>query len=630
MTLGPVHELRRARVKDIVGDRHRLVSIGMLGVWVACVVFGAARLVVTLSTGKLTPWWVNVAGAAAITALYLWYRRDPQLRSPGAASGTALVATIALLVPVLYGMTSTIWWLSLVGFAMVLLGRCGEAWAWGVTIPFLVAVAVLVEPSVQLEGAIGEPPIERGLAKFVFVILVVGMAAAFRGVAEQRARALHESEERYRMLFQRAPVGVFQCGDDLQITACNERFADFVGARPGEPRRSRHRLRGETRTFPAIQEALRGVESAYEGPYSDPGGRAERFVSVRTVPLSREDGSVGGVLGIVEDITELKRGQERALRQSEARYWELFDSAIEGIFQTSMDGKFRAANPALARMLGYASAEHLVKEVVDSAHQLWVNPDERARLVQLVKERGIVSGYQCEFLRKDGTKIWVSFNAVAVRGYPGDEVYLEGFLEDVTERKRAEDALRSSEERYRLIVTNTSDGIFSMDLDGRTTFASPHWTQMGGYTEADVIGRRMIDFVPEESRPVVWEKFTRSLSGETIPAYEVELLQRDGTCLPIEISMSNLADAHGKIVGPIGVFRDITERKRAEARVTHLNRLLRTMSAVNELIVRSAIATAFSPRRAASSSSGGAFGWPGSASLTRSRRQSSRSHRQVS
>ena len=142
---------------DVVGDRHSLIRVGMAAVWFACLVFAVQRLVVALQTGLPTPWWGNAAGLVAVTALWAWYRRGPQTRSSGAAHGTALVATMTLLIPIAYGMTSTIWWLSLVGFATVLLGRRQEAVVWGVTIPLLVAASVIAEPYVQIRGAAGEP-----------------------------------------------------------------------------------------------------------------------------------------------------------------------------------------------------------------------------------------------------------------------------------------------------------------------------------------------------------------------------------------------------------------------------------------------------------------------------------------
>ncbi|HEV8267333.1 MAG TPA: ATP-binding protein [Thermoanaerobaculia bacterium] len=180
---------------DIVADRRRLVFIGMLAVFVACVIFAAARFAVTVTTGKATPWWANAAGAIAIPALYLWYRRSPETRSGAAAHGTGMIATVALVVPVAYGMSSSIWWLSLVGFAMVLLGRPREAWAWATGIVALVVLVALLEPVIQIQGAAGEPPLERALARTVFVVLLLGIAAGFRKVANERAVALADAAE---------------------------------------------------------------------------------------------------------------------------------------------------------------------------------------------------------------------------------------------------------------------------------------------------------------------------------------------------------------------------------------------------------------------------------------------------
>jgi len=181
---------------DIVGNRHSLLIISMAAVWLACLVFFIQRLAQALSSGKVTPWWVNAAGLVAITILYFWYRQARDSRSSIAAHGVALVATCALLVPIAYGMTSSIWWLGLVGFAMVLLGRRHEALVWGIVIPIVVGVSVVLEPFVQIPGAAGEINIEAALAKITFVVILLGMSAGFRYVAEQRAVALLQSENR--------------------------------------------------------------------------------------------------------------------------------------------------------------------------------------------------------------------------------------------------------------------------------------------------------------------------------------------------------------------------------------------------------------------------------------------------
>jgi signal transduction histidine kinase/ActR/RegA family two-component response regulator len=215
---------------DIVGDRHSFLTIGMVAVFIACALFALARLGVTLATGKLTPWWVNAIGALAIGGLYLWYRRNPAARTVAAASGTALTATIALVVPIFYGMSASIWWLSLVAFPIVLVGRRGEAFVWGGAIPLVAAAAVLAEQRFQIAGAAGEPLPEIALAKVVFVLLIVAIAAGFRRVVERRARELHESEERYRQLHDELEARVRERTEELRQSEEQLRHAQRMEA----------------------------------------------------------------------------------------------------------------------------------------------------------------------------------------------------------------------------------------------------------------------------------------------------------------------------------------------------------------------------------------------------------------
>ncbi len=180
---------------DIVGDRQQLLSIGMVAVFAACVIFGALRLIVAMTSGRATPWWGNATGAVVIAALYVWYRRDPLRRSSVGVHGTALTATVALLVPAAYGLGSSKWWLALVGFAVMLMGRRAEAVFWGVATLILIPLTALVEPRIVVANAIGEPAIERAMAGLFFVALLLGITWAFRRVAEQRAMALTQMSE---------------------------------------------------------------------------------------------------------------------------------------------------------------------------------------------------------------------------------------------------------------------------------------------------------------------------------------------------------------------------------------------------------------------------------------------------
>ena len=134
----------------------------------------------------------------------------------------------------------------------------------------------------------------------------------------------------------------------------------------------------------------------------------------------------------------MRKKAEELLRESEARYRDIFEGAIEGIYRSSLRGEFTTANPALAKMLGYDSPEGLVRAVKDSASQIWTDLAERSHFLRLLEERGIVRAYECQFKRKDGANIWISLNSRVVRDPTGCAAYFEGFIEDITARKQAE------------------------------------------------------------------------------------------------------------------------------------------------------------------------------------------------
>jgi diguanylate cyclase (GGDEF)-like protein/PAS domain S-box-containing protein len=152
-----------------------------------------------------------------------------------------------------------------------------------------------------------------------------------------------------------------------------------------------------------------------------------------------------GISVFGKDITE-RKAAESALREAEKKYRSIFDGALEGIFQASLEGQSLAANPALARMLGYDSPQELDSSIDDLGKDVWVDPDERTRYLQLVKEQGDkpVLGYECRFKCKDGSVIWVSLSGRLVFKADGTPLRSEGFIVDITGRKRAEESLRES------------------------------------------------------------------------------------------------------------------------------------------------------------------------------------------
>ena len=151
------------------------------------------------------------------------------------------------------------------------------------------------------------------------------------------------------------------------------------------------------------------------------------------------------IYAAARDVTERKESEE-SLRKAEEKYRHLFEGALEGIYETSREGKNLTANPALARMLGYDSPEEVSSSITDAANQLWVNPNDRKTYIRLLEEGDVVLGYECQFWRKDRTKIWVAVSGRRICGPDGETLYYSGFIEDITGRKRAEEALRKSEQ----------------------------------------------------------------------------------------------------------------------------------------------------------------------------------------
>jgi PAS domain S-box-containing protein len=203
------------------------------------------------------------------------------------------------------------------------------------------------------------------------------------------------------------------------------------------------------------QLILRGHATAERSPEMIPFGDAGRSsASLMFVPI-RNGGRVTGTLSIqsytayaynqgdLETLQALADYCSAAIEriQAEHQFRSIFENAVEGIWRTAPGGRFLAANPALARMLGYASPEELIQSITDPARQLYVDADHWREFTQLLNDKDVVVGFETEFLRKDGGRIWISQSGRTVRDTRKTLRHYEGTLEEITERKRVESEL---------------------------------------------------------------------------------------------------------------------------------------------------------------------------------------------
>jgi PAS domain S-box-containing protein len=199
---------------------------------------------------------------------------------------------------------------------------------------------------------------------------------------------------------------------------------------------------------------------------------------------------------------------EQSLRQSEEKYRAMFENAVEGIFQTTPEGKILSVNPAMAGIFGYETPADFMKNVSNIV-QLYAHPADRLSFRRALEAKGTVHKFEVPCVRKDGKEILIAVSARVTRDEEGRVICYDGFYEDYTERKKMENDLRQSEERFRSIVDTSSAGIIVMTIEGRILFANRAMAAMLGYGVEELTGTDYQDYVAQEDRDSVAENIKR-------------------------------------------------------------------------------------------------------------------------
>ncbi len=287
-------------------------------------------------------------------------------------------------------------------------------------------------------------------------------------------------------------------------------------------------------------------------------------------------------------ITE-RQHAEKALRESEAKYRSIFENAVEGIFQSTPDSRLIAVNPAMARIFGFASPEEMVLEVTNIGRQLYINSENRHRFEKVLAEHGTVRGFEAQFYRKGGSTLWGSLNVRAVKDEAGRILYYEGMLEDITARKRVEEELRRSEEKYRNIFENASEGIFQITPDGRYLSVNPAVAKIHGYGSPEEMVLSVTDIAHQlYVDPSRRAELKRLLEEKGfVKDFEIMMRKKDRGLQWVSVTSHAVKDASGEILYYEGMLQDITARKFAAEELGHLRNSLKgillAMSSMTEM-----------------------------------------------
>jgi PAS domain S-box-containing protein len=404
----------------------------------------------------------------------------------------------------------------------------------------------------------------------------------FRDVTEvkEATTALEESERRYRGLFENARLAVFQSTMKGKFIQVNNEFARMFG-------------------YLSPEDVFNSVRDIEKDIFADPSRRGEilrlRAKDPRLTTFEnlyrRKDGStfwgrltVHTVMdadqkalyfeGFIEDITK-NRAMEEALRESEEKFRSIFQNSNTGMALVGLDGRYLMVNPALCDILGYTAEELLAIDFFKLTH-----PDDmeisRKAMLGVLEGRGKTVRFDKRYLHKDGKTVWTEISSALVCDASGKPLHFVTQVIDITERKQAEEALRESEERYRMLFELSPDSI-AVYQDGKIIYANPAtFRLLGAKAPEEIIGRPMLDFVHPDYREMVLTRSRRQeREGKSASPAEEKFVRRDGSSVDVEV-MAAPFQYRGKL-SHLVISRDITERKRADEMLREQEERFRTI-----------------------------------------------------
>jgi len=283
-------------------------------------------------------------------------------------------------------------------------------------------------------------------------------------------------------------------------------------------------------------------------------------VNITASPIRDGEGKAVGASVVIRDITEQKRAQQ-ALKESENRFRALVQNSNDVITLIDPAGVILYDSPGISELLGVSPEQRLGCEVFR-----WIHPDDLSYIrmlhEELLRAPGSRVRAQLRMRHSDGSWRWCDSWAANLLEEAGVRALVISFR-DITELKGVETALRDSEQRYRNLIEDASDVIFTIDPDGNLTSINAFGERISGYRRQELLGINLQQFAVPESREAIRHTIAALLGGGTPPPLEVELFARDGHRVAMEVS-GRLQVRNGSPVGILGVARDISQRKRIE------------------------------------------------------------------
>jgi two-component system sensor histidine kinase UhpB len=404
---------------------------------------------------------------------------------------------------------------------------------------------------------------------------IVAFQSVVRDVTEQKRaqQALKDSEEKYRSLFEQSMDAVCLVAVDGTLLDANPAYLRLYrldGGAIGHSNSRERYVRAADR-----EEFLRRMEQ--RGAVRDEEVQMKKadgtvMDCLRTaIAIRDKTGRIVAFQSVVRDITEQKRAQQE-LRSSEEKYRTLFEQSMDAVALVAADGTLLDANPAYLRLFGFDAGAIGHSNVQDR----YVEAADRSRFLQWMEEHGAIHDEELRHRKVDGTVMDCLRSSVATRDETGRIVRFQTVVRDITEQKRAQQALKDSEEKFRSLFEQSMDAIVVSASDGSNMDANQAWLDLFGYTRDELPGlNAVVMYVDPKDRKDFLRKIAKT--GVLVDE-EVRLKKKDGSVMDCVRTVVAKKDSEGNVVAWQGVIHDITRRKRMEQQLVEANRELRDLT----------------------------------------------------
>ena len=392
--------------------------------------------------------------------------------------------------------------------------------------------------------------------------------------APDKSKKMQQSEEQFQVMFDIAPIGMAQADPQTgRFLRMNRKVCEITGYTANELLEMTisdiTHPEDRDRSWTEYQRVVRGEAPDFklEKRYIRKDGMIV-WVNINTTVIRDVDGRPLRTVGIIEDISSRKEAEEK-LKQSEKNFRKVFHTNQDSISVTRLsDGTYHLVNEGFTRYTGYDAADVIGRTSFDV--NIWEDLADRDRLLEGLARDGIVASLDANFRRKDGSIVSgiMSASVIDLDGIP----HLFTVTRDITDRKQAEEKLRESEEKYRILVENAIESVYIVQ-DGRFKFANPATEKLFGCSREELALRPFTDFVHPDDRALVVDRYVKRIKGEAVPSrYAFRLIRSTGETRWAELNV--VLVEWERQPATLNFLTDITARRQAEAELARAHEFI--------------------------------------------------------